>query len=163
MKSTYSLGIITDTLCRDDAEVQVVHLAFKHVLHYQWAYQSASSRQFRDVKESNKRCVEQVLEMLNDQGQGSVSEQLEHVFYHSMDESTLTKSKVLTKVKQIMKVEVLKCSSITESRYNNDFAQLMKEAFLEYCNEFPLTEAPFEYDTIFCENMEPGWDYLSGR
>jgi hypothetical protein len=41
---------------------------------------------------------------------------------------------------------MLKCKSITPSRYKDDLAKLMYESFIEHCEVFPLDEAPDTMD-----------------
>lgn len=148
--STYSLDIVTTTICRDDAEIKAVLQALKIALwKYQWHYQQASERQNRDVKSAFERSAEIVIEHLRAHGQDVDADNLESAVDMCIDKDILIKSKVFTQVKRIMKEEALKCNTIGARRWNNDLAEMMAQAFLDHCEKYPLDNAPSELDTYF--------------
>ncbi len=152
MKSTYSLELLVNTVCKDNAEVDTVHKALKDALHvYQWQYQKASERAFRDVKKSVSNAVKIVVEQLNALGYHQLAEDIPEAL--ADDEDILTRSKFMTKATNLMKSSLLR--SINKDRYTRDFAKIMRDAFSEHCEEYPLREVPGhiqeELDNI-------GWD-----
>lgn len=151
MKSTYTLDIIIKTICRDDKEVDAVHSALKLALHeYQWQYQNASSKQFRDVSKSTSNAINITIKHLTDCGFDQLAEDI--VTALEDDGSTLIKSKFITSAKQIMRRHLL--PHIGKSRYSRDFATLMISTFTEYCEEHPLPYAPGHIEGDFQEQKK---------
>jgi hypothetical protein len=132
----------------NDEEKKAMYKALETALaKYQWYYQNASEKKFVTVDNQTRKAIDTVLKLLHDQGHYSLIGEVEYAL--DIDKSTLTKSKVLTKVKRILKAEMLKCESIKLSRYKDDLAELMCESFIEHCEVFPLDKAPETMDMHF--------------
>lgn len=149
MKSTYSLKIITETICKDDAQIDIVIKTLEDALAvHQWYYQNASKyQQQKNAKNGAKLAVAKTIELLKAIGQNSLAEEVERVL---PDDRMLTKIRVISNAKKAMK-EIMLNKGISESTYNNKFAVLMEEAFKEQCSQYPLKEPP----TWFDNNFEP--------
>ena len=139
MKTTYSLEILEETICRDDVETRAVHNALELALHrYQWQYQKASSKQFRDVNKSISNAIKITVEQLVSSGYDQLAEDVCEALED--DVHTLTKNKFITEAKNLIKSSLTK--TIDKNRYSRDFAEPMKKAFIEQCEEYPLQESP---------------------
>jgi len=151
MKSTYTLDIITETICKDDKEVDAVHDALRLALHEcQWQYQNASSRQFRDVSKSTSNAINITVKHLMDCGFDQLAEDI--VTALEDDGDTLIQSKFLTSAKQVMKKHLSK--HMKGDRYSRNFATLMASAFTEQCEEYPLPYAPVHIEGDFQEQKK---------
>ena len=154
LKSTDTLDHIVNSFCKDDTEVNAVHEALTHALNtYQWQYQNASEKKYATAKFQGDKAVAKTIELLNQAGYDKLAEDVAEALHDDSD--ILTKSKYITKAKRVMKSTAILHKTINESRYKNDFAEYMHKAFVEQCEEFPLTEAPKHIQEDF-ENI--GWD-----
>ena len=165
MKHTYFIDAMATSHCDNNTEVQAMYSALETALsQYQWYYQQASETKFVTVDVQTTKAIQTTLNFLYAQGQDSVADRLEEVVY-DLDKSTLTKSKVLTKAKVLIRKEMTKVFKV--KRYEDKFAKLMGEAFIEHCEEFQLDKAPEDLDNQYKFDMkynyEPDWDYNSGR
>ena len=152
MKSTYALDELVNTVCKDDVEVDAVHKALELALYnYQWQYQKASERAFRDIKKSTSHAVKITVEQLNASGYYQLAEDVLEALAEG--ENILTKNKYITQAKELMKDSMIK--SIDAKRYTRDFAKFMEYAFAEHCEKYPLQEVP---DHIQEELDNIGWD-----
>lgn len=153
LKSTDTLNHITDNFCKDDAEVQAIHKALTHALNtYQWQYQNASEKKYATAKPQGDKAVAKTIELLNQAGYDELAEDVAEALYN--DSNILTKSKYITKAKRLMKSTAILHETINESRYKNDFAELMYQAFVEQCEKFPLKYAPAHIEGTFNDTKE---------
>jgi len=190
MKSTYSLDIILNSTCKNDEQRQVVEQAFKHALDiYQWYYQNADSRPYRDVEKPIVKYTKKVVQRLREIGNQTLADEVEYVLYNDDKTSILTTKKILSQAKDSMKNELLAKENmqenmktlekefkegkrtkeeietarnkfksnlkllpdhgITKSVFNNEFAKILGDAFVEWCEEHHLNEAPDHYNFGF--------------
>lgn len=159
--TTSTLDTITNTLCRNDDEVNAVYAAIKSAAtHYQWEYQNASKRQYRDISTANTRTLEEAIAILKGLGQNTTASSIEDTLSVAQ-ESLLTESKTLTAAKRMLKRECTstRTRTISTSRYNRDFAALMIEAWKEWCEAYPIQMAPEGTDI----NWQPDEDTLRDR
>ena len=158
MKSTDSLDYIIETICRDDDEANAVHKALELALHhYQWQYQNASTKAFRDVNMTTDKALSIVMELLVSVGHDSLANEVDAAL--ASDGNTLTKSKFITRAKASMKDTIIQ--TMSPERYSREFASLMVEAFKEHCEKYPLDEAPEDIERQFHE--EDKFDELFQR
>ncbi len=160
MKHTWFIEHMATTHCNNDEEVKAMYKALETALRqYQWYYQNASDKKFVTVDNQTRKAIETTLNLLRSQGHDSLIGEIEYALQDSLDDSTLTKSKVLTQAKRTMKSVMIE--TVKQERYDNVFGKLMGEAFIEHCNTFQLDEAPEHFDLHF--NPEPDEDYFRYR
>ena len=148
MKHTWFIEHMATTHCNNDEEVKAMYNALETALmNYQWYYQNASDKKFVTVNNQTRKAVETTLELLRSQGHDSLISEIEYALQDSLDDSTLTKSKVITQAKRTMKSVMTEI--VKQERYDNVFGKLMGEAFIEHCNTFQLDEAPEHFDLHF--------------
>ena len=160
IEHTDNIEHIASAYCNSKEEVKVMYEAFETALrHYQWYYQNASEKKFVTVSNQTRKAVEITLNLLRYQGHDSLIGEIEYALQDSLDDSTLTKSKILTQAKQIMKSIMTKV--IKPKLYDEDFGKRMGKAFVEYCETFPLDESPAHFDLKF--DPKPDYDSLRYR
>ncbi len=148
-RDTDTLVNIVKEYCRDDKEVDLVRRVLKETLCvYQWHYQTAKNKVYRDVENPSAKAIQRVLELLRDKGQNTLAEEMEDALYNDANSSVLVKSKVISQVTKYMKTLLL-YNGMSTSRYKNDFARLMARAFIDHCKQYPLDKAPEHFDSNF--------------
>lgn len=150
MKSTYSLDIITNTLCKDNGQVDIIRSVLKDTLAvYQWHYQTATDhQQHRDAKNGADLAVTKVIALLRSKGQDTLADEVAEALQNDDVASTLTKGKVLSQAKEHMKQKLLS-SGMKPWKYSKEFTKYMEHAFIEWCEKYPLDEAPAHFDNDF--------------
>ncbi len=150
MKSTYTLDIITDTLCKDDNQADSIRSILKTALDmYQWEYQVSTDNQvYRSAKNGASLAVTKVVELLKAKGQNTLADEVEYALYNDDATSTLTRRKVLSQINKYMKKQLIE-GGISFSKYKNEFSVQMETAFHEWCAEYPLEKAPEHFDRDF--------------
>ncbi len=145
--TTKILEKINKDICWSDKERAIVNDTLKNTLDiYQWYYQNASNKQYRDVEYATKRAIATVVNLLEKRGDNSLAKTIKDTLYNDRKNSLLTKSKILTLAKNNIKQE-LSSKGISLSRFKNKFSKNMGDAFLEWCEVYPLTEAPDHFDS----------------
>ncbi len=148
-KSTDELEYLTTVFCSSDESVDAVRCVLEGTLdRYQWHYQIASERDYRNIDKSSTAAIGIVVELLQNAGQNSLADDVADALYNDRDTSTLTKDKVLFQVKNHMKKLLLE-RGMTFSVYKNNFAKQMEKTFIEWCDTYPLDEAPAHFDNEF--------------
>ncbi len=138
MKDNYIIEELKE-YCRDDVEVDAIYKALELALYeYQWQYQNASEKQYRDVSKSTSQAIDTTIKHLMDCGLEQLADEVLTALED--DGNILTKSKFLTKAKKTMKKHLV--SYIGEPRYNRNLSVLLGEAFIEHCKKYPLKYAP---------------------
>lgn len=150
-KSTYSLEILRKTVCQNEDEIVAVEYALNTVLELnQWAYQNTDDhQQYRDAKNAAIKARDKVVKLLRLKGDNTLANQVADALAEYPKDSTITRGKVLSNAKKVMKEECLIRSEITIGRYNKDFSEYMELAFIELCQEYPLENAPDYFDSGF--------------
>ena len=150
MRSTYSLDIVTKTLCNNDNQVDIIRDALKSALtHYQWHYQSSNDHQeYKNAKNGATLAKSKVVALLRAKGQDTLADEVIEALYNDATTSTLTTNKVLSQAKEHMKKYLFGCG-MTPSIHKNKFAKYMEYAFIEWCETYPLNEAPASFDSDF--------------
>jgi len=147
MRSTYSLDIVTKTICNDDNQVDIIRGALENALAlYQWEYQKSTNRAKRDMTKELTDALKVVKSNLEFLGQRTLIEELEEVFTES--DAGLRDSNILTLVNRHMKQYLFNCG-MTPSIHKNKFAKYMERIFMEWCEAYPLDEAPASFDSDF--------------
>lgn len=148
-RTTDELEYLTETLCDADHRVDIVRSVLESALSiYQWHYQTASGKVYRDVKDASAKAIDKVIILLKNAGQNSLADDVADALYNDSDTSVLTKSKVISQVKVHMKILLLE-RKMSLSNYENNFAEQMKKTFIEWCDTYPLDEAPAHFDQDF--------------
>ncbi len=146
-QTTDELEHITSNLCRGDAEIEAVTNALKEALAiYQWEYQKVTDRAKVNIEKQLNDALEVVKEHLEFLGQYTLIGDLEEVF--DQPDVGLAKTNILTLIKRHMKAYCVN-NGIPSKRYNNEFAKNMTTAFIEWCEVYPLDEAPEHLDLGF--------------
>ncbi len=159
-KSTDELEYLTTVFCSSDESVDAVRNVLESVFErYQWYYQSASERDYKNIDKSSTSAINTVVELLKAAGQNSLADNVADALYNDRDTSTLTKDKVLFQVKNHMKKLLLE-RGMTFSVYKNNFAKQMEKTFIEWCETYPLDEAPVHFDNEF--EPTPVLGHISG-
>ncbi len=117
---------------------------------YQWHYQIASDKAYRDVESSSAKAIDKVIKLLKNAGQNSLADDVVDALYNDRDTSTLTKDKVLSQAKKDMKIMMAK-KGISKNDYSDLYNEITEKSFLEWCELYPLDEAPAHFDY----NWEP--------
>ena len=159
VKTTYSLDIITDTICKNDIQIDMIRNILKNTLEcYQWYYQTATDHQeYVNAANNSKIAVPKTTKLLRDSGQYTLADEVEEVLYNDPSTSILTKSKVLSQAKKFMKEAILGEKSMEKEykrrlgKYNKKYSKLLGLAFKEWCEAYPLDSAPEHFDS----NWEP--------
>ncbi len=148
-RSTDELAYLTNAFCSSDESVDAIRSVLESALGvYQWHYQVASDKQYDSTQKSSARVIAATIELLKNAGQDSLADEVADALYNDIDTSTLTKAKVLSQVKKHMKKLLLK-RGMPEYIYNNNFARQMESTFIEWCDTYPLDEAPAHYNKDF--------------
>ncbi len=164
-RSTYSLNIIIDTICKDDKEVDFIKSVLEETLSiYQWHYQTASNKPKRDVGASAERAVERTIKLLRDIGQNTLAEEVENVL---VDDSILTKSIILSSAKKEMKDKILLVYKVEKKlrefeiaydkgKISNDVFEERKQKidqFLKTSSNYGITESTYKnnYASLLAE------------
>ncbi len=154
-------------ICRNDQEYKILRAALMEALVlYQWKYQEATDRDKRNIGNELNSALDIVTTHLQALGQYTICEDLISVFEDT--ESIYNKKNIMMAVGKHMKqcsIDKMKSIKITtmfygevslrvpigikENRYNNIFSVSMKDAFVEWCEEYPLDEAPSHFDNDF--------------
>lgn len=138
-------------LYSNDDKIDIIKEVLNHALSsYQWNYQIASDKPYRDVESSSSKAVEKVIELLKNVGQNSLADDVEDALYNASDTSILTKKKVLSQVKKYMKVE-MEIKGISKHDYSNFYNEITEKVFLEWCEFYQLDKVPEHFDY----NWEP--------
>lgn len=150
MKSTYSLDIITDTLCKDDEQVNIIREILKDTLAiYQWHYQAATDHQeYKNARNGADLAVKKVIALLKAKGQDTLAGEVAEALQNDDTASTLTKSKVLSQAKEHMKQKLFD-HGMKQDKYSKKYAKYMEYSFTEWCEKYPLDEAPAHFDDSF--------------
>ncbi len=150
MRSTYSLDLVTNTLCKNDKQVDIIRDALKSALAaYQWHYQiTTDHQQYRNAESGATLATNKVVALLKAKGQDTLANEVEEALYNDRDTSTLVRSKVLSQAKKHMKEYLFDCG-MEEDEHNNKYAKHMERIFMEWCEAYPLAEAPASFDSDF--------------
>ena len=149
---TDSLNDILINYCKNNEEKKLILSVMQQILDcYQWNYQNASDKIYRNVYKTNMKAIKLTIALLIDRGDNSLAEQVKYRLSEEVNSksSMFTKSKILSFVKKDMKDIILARNIINESVYKNTYSARMEEAFLEQCKEHPLTEVPEHFDSDF--------------
>ena len=139
MKSTYSLDIIIDTLCKNDKEVDIIKTALLNAVSvYQWKYQNADDKRYRDVYNSAQLNISKAAKLMRSVGDNQLAEKLEKKLKYM----TLTKNDVLEDATELMKNELLD-NGMTKRKHKDKFSNFLKLAFIEWCEEYKLKKPQF--------------------
>ena len=152
-------GKTTDTLentirlfCKNDKDHRkdiIINILDETLQRYQWHYQDAiDGKQYRDVRDSNQLHIDATIQLLKNGGQYTLADDIKEALFNDDKTSTFTKDKVLSQAKKHMKEQFV-TAGIVASTYNKDLAYPMEFIFKEWCEKFPLDEAPAHYDKDF--------------
>ena len=145
--TTKKLEMINKDICRNDEERAIVNDSLKSALDtYQWYYQNASIKQYRDVENTTNKAIDTVVDLLKKRGDNSLAKNVKDALHNDRKSSLLTKSKILTLAKKHIRQELL-IKGISISRFKDKFSKNMGDAFLEWCDIYSLTEAPDHFDS----------------
>ncbi len=140
--TTKILERINKNICWSDEERAIVNDTLKDTLSiYQWYYQNASDKQYRDVESVTRKAIDTVVDLLEKRGDSSLAQSVKDALFNDQKNSLLTKNKVLSHAKMHIKQELLN-KGVSISRFKNKFSKNMGDAFLEWCEMHPLTKAP---------------------
>ncbi len=158
-RTTDELEHLISNICKNEIEIEIIRKALNNALQiYQWEYQNTSTRKKVTLTKELNDALTVVKKNLAILGQDTLLENLDDVFGKNIE--TSTKSNILSIAKQDMQQYCLttmksfpnnRCESIaiSKSRYENEFGKLMGKAFVEWCETFPLDEAPVHFDMYF--------------
>jgi hypothetical protein len=138
----------TDTLdlYRHAEKIDIVKEILQETLSlYQWHYQEASGKQYRNVSKSSKRVIKKVVSLLRGEGQNSLAKEVEDALVDMPEYSTLTKNKVMSQVKKYMKAKMI-VHKISKQDYYDLYREIAEKSFVEWCEKYPLEKAPEYYD-----------------
>lgn len=150
IKSTYSLDIMTSTLCTKAKQVDIIRVVLENTLAiYQWHYQvTNNNQQNRDANSGAHLAVVKVTKLLRAKGENTLANDVEDTLEEDTDTAIFTRRQVLFKAKAHMKERLLDRGMPIDT-YTNEFAVLIEEAFIEWCEQYPLAEAPAHFDSDF--------------
>ncbi len=150
MRSTYSLDLVTNALCEKDVQVDCVRAALKSALAvYQWHYQINNDHQeYVNAESGATLATNKVVALLKAKGQDTLADEVAEALYNDAKTSTLTRSRVLSQANRHMKEYLFSCG-MTPSIHKNKYAKHMKRIFIEWCELYPLDEAPASFDSDF--------------
>jgi hypothetical protein len=151
LKSTYSLDILTCTICKNDAEISAVHyVLWKALSKYQWRYQQASVGTPSEEIQSIRTNFKKVIKLVENQGHLSVAHQLETILSEIEKDKLATKKAILRKVGRMMQKDLTSYPyNIKPARYNQKFSRWLKDAFKEYCENYKLNSPQANIDMNF--------------
>ncbi len=149
-RSTDTLAHVTTNICKNDKQVDIVRTVLEKTLSlYQWHYQTATdNQQYRNAKSGASKSVAETIELLRNSGQDALADEVEVALHNNDATSTLTRKKVLSQAKKHMK-ELLLDSGLPVGEYNKYYAKHLEKAFIEWCEIYPLDEAPEHFDNSF--------------
>ncbi len=154
-------------ICKNDQEYKILRSALMETLVlYQWKYQNASERYKCNISNELDAALKIVKTHLKTLGQYTLCDDLTDVF-EDTESKYNKKNIVMTAGKYMQKYSINKINpimimptsygrvylrapvGIDETRYKNIFSASMKKAFVEWCEEYPLAEAPTHFDDAF--------------
>ena len=150
MRSTYSLDIIINTLCNNDKQSDIIRQVLSDTLAlYQWHYQVTDDHQSnRDATSGADKATAKVLELLKAAGEDTLADEVEVALYRDASADTLTRRQVILLAKKYIKEQLFEVG-MSYDIYKDKFSKKMERAFIEWCEEYPLEEAPASFDSDF--------------
>jgi len=148
-KSTYSLDIIIDTICKgDEVKINLVRGSLYAALQlFQWQYQNTSNDDSqRKFEKDSEDAINRVIHLLEQKGDNTGAELVHDSLLE--DYKIQTQSLTLSEAKRFMKEQCVG-DNITLSAYTKQYALLMGCAFKEWCEEYKIDEAPAYLDSGF--------------
>ena len=150
-QTTDTLSHILDTLCKNEEDQTAINKSFHEALQkYQWHYQNSTDKQQdRNANRSASKAIQKVITLLKNVGQYTLANDIIDALGEPYNDfSTYTKRNVISVVVKDLKESVQRYK-ISNSRYKNIFATPLKEAFIEWCEKYPLKKAPEHFDFDF--------------
>lgn len=147
-KTTDTLENTITTFCENGNEHRedIIRSIINDTLQqYQWHYQVASKKVYRDVRDSNQRHIKVTVQLLKAGGQNTLAKDVEDALFNNDKTSLFTKDKVLSHAKKFMRKQFVD-SKMKGTTYDTELAYTMEFIFKEWCEKLPLEEAPEHFD-----------------
>ena len=149
-KTTDTLENTINTFCKKDGHAEFLCSVLDETLQlYQWHYQASEEvKEYRNVRNRYTVHIKTTIQLLKDIGQHTLADNVKDALYNDKESSVYTKNKVLSQVKKHMKSRFLSVN-IPSSTYDKGLVYSMEYLFKEWCEKFPLEEAPAHFDEDF--------------
>ena len=150
-KTTDTLENTIATFCENGKEHRkdiILSIMNDTLQRYQWHYQVASKKVYRDVRDSNQRHINATIQLLKEVGQNTLAKDVEDALLNDDGTSLFTQDKVLSHAKKFMKKQFV-ANGMNGSTYDDDLAYTMGFIFKEWCEKHQFTEAPAHLDDAF--------------
>ena len=148
-KTTDTLKNTIETYCKDDDHAEFLCNVLDETLQlYQWYYQTAQSKAYRDVDNHYTSHIKTTIQLLRDIGQITLADEVKNALFNDSATSIYTKNKILSQAKKHMKNKFLSVN-MPSSTYEKGLAYSMGYLFEEWCEIFPLEESPAHFNDDF--------------